>query len=75
MKISEYVRHLEEIQADFGDLEVETVNFNFDRVSARKPTIDHMAILFGRESKPRVASWFKYSPDYEQRKGEMICLI
>lgn len=74
MKISEYVQLLNAIKDEHGDLEVETNNFNIDRVPQRPPVVDYKAILKGRERNPRFVSRY-YGSEREERKGEKVCRV
>jgi len=74
MKISEYMRHLEAIQKEHGDLDVEKSNWDGCRCECSKPKLDHRAILFGRERKARFVSEF-YGKDAAARLGEKVCRI
>ena len=76
MKISELIHALERIKAEHGDLDVERMSMNGDRVPVQAPTLAHRAKLRGRENKPRFASAFSYENNYEKdRIGEAVCRL
>ena len=76
MKISELIHALESIKAEHGDLDVERMSMNGDRVPAQWPELAHRAKLRGRESKPRFASSFCYEKYYDtERIGEAVCRL
>ena len=71
MKISEYIKKLEEQLAFHGDLEVETYSPDCRRVGAPCPRISYKKIHNNREWKPRFwAQW-----DGEEWKGEKVLCI
>lgn len=72
MKISEYIKKLEEIKTKIGDVEVEKENCVFDRITAYSPEISYRKILNRRESKPRF--WCSYAYK-EEEKGEIVCKV
>jgi|GEM_PF-4055623 len=71
MKISEYIKCLSAIEKEFGDLEVQKYNGNFERVEARKPDIAFAKWLTGRQSKTA----FHGISDPENTKGDMVVRI
>jgi hypothetical protein len=71
MKISEYIKSLEEQLAFHGDLEVETYAAAGHRVEAPPPTIGYRLILTNREWKARF--WEQW--EGEERKGEKVLRI
>lgn len=75
MKISEYIEELEAIKEEHGDLDMETYAIDCARISVRAPTVDYRAVLFGRESKPRFFSDFRFEKDNEDRRGEKVCKL
>jgi len=76
MKISELIHALESIKAEHGDLDVERMSMNGDRVPAQWPDLAYRAKLRGRENKPRFASAFAYEKNYEnERIGEAVCRL
>ena len=69
MKLSEYIRHLQQLLEDHGDLLVTTYGWRgVHEVNA--PEVKHMLILKGRESKRRY--WAYEQPD---RKGDLVISI
>ena len=75
MKISQYIRHLKNIQKEHGDLTVQKYTGSCDRIDAPAPVLDHAAILKGRETKHRFASSFTWEKGCEERVGEKVCRI
>jgi hypothetical protein len=71
MKISEYIKVLENIKTEHGDLEVDYYYFG-RRKEANAPEIAFRKILKGRERTPDY--WDKYSGN-EDRKGEKVVRI
>lgn len=71
MKISEYIFELERLQQEHGDLEIETLAFDFRRIKASAPVVGYKLILQGRESKPR----FFYDGINEKLRGEKVIHI
>ena len=74
MKISELIRDLEHMMAEHGDLDVEKSTWDGSRRASMLPTIDHRAVLKGRESKPRFLSEF-YGADRNGREGDKVCRL
>lgn len=72
MKISEYIRALEAIQFEHGDLEVDTYVY-FGRVSASLPEVAYRKILGKRES--RNMFWSEYYSGDADKKGAKVCKI
>lgn len=72
MKISEYVRRLEAIITEHGDLEVEIDSPFIGRIEASAPTIAYRGVLRGRQNKPRF--WDKFHDD-DQYRGERVVRI
>lgn len=70
MKISEYIKHLESVQSEIGDVEVQREN-HWGRDSAPEPVAAFALILNGRESRPRF--WSAY--EGEERKGGPVCRV
>ena len=70
MKISEYIRHLENVMSEIGDVEVQSNGYD-GRHNACQPCVAFALILRGRESRPRF--WSKY--EGEERKGEAVCKV
>lgn len=58
VKISELIEKLQNLEAEHGDLQVDTWNVDRDRVSQRNPQIAYRKILTGRQSKPSFWSVF-----------------
>lgn len=71
MKISEYIKELKNLEAEHGDLEVETY-FWGRRNKANPPAIAFRKILKGRERTPEY--WNKYDKN-EDRKGDKVVRI
>lgn len=74
MKISEYIQHLQRLQATHGDLDVETDSTHEGRRTAAPPRIDYRRILQGRERRPEFTSSY-YGPDANSRRGEKVCRV
>ena len=55
MRLSEYIKALQDIEAAEGDLEVNTHSCGGERVAARTPIVAHKRILQGREKLARFA--------------------
>ena len=72
MKISEMVHLLTQIQAEHGDLEVETTGWDGARRPSPEPLVDFRALLHGRETKPRFASYYF---DDIGRTGDKVCRL
>ena len=68
MKISEYIKALQDIQDAHGDLEVER-DVGYGRQEALKPSLAFAAILTGRQRNPRF--WFAYDPE-TLRGGKLV---
>lgn len=68
MKISEYIRRLEEVQAEIGDVEVQKDDLA-GRVEAPAPKSAYALILKGRESRNRF--WYGEAG----RKGGAVCRV
>lgn len=75
MKISELVELLVIIKTEHGDLDVETTRHNGERVPAGRPSIDHRAILKGRERSPCFLSRFYSESEKKVRTGEKVCRL
>ena len=71
MKISEYVQALEAIEAEHGDLEVET-EAPWGRGGARHPEVAFRRILTGRKSRP--SFWYPLDPSLSE-KGEKVVRV
>ncbi len=71
MKISEYIKHLESVQSEIGDVEVQSYGFGGDRHTAPMPSVALVKLLSGREHKPRF--WSTY--DGDERKGAPVCRV
>ena len=69
MKISEYVKLLNAIKKEHGDLEVEA--YVGGRITANPPKVAYTRVLKGRESKPDF--WSNYME--EDRKGEKVIYL
>lgn len=74
MTITEYIKHLEDIRAEHGELEVDTEGFS-GRRSAREPVVTYRKILGKRES--RQEFWMDYSWDPTMRcaKGQKVVRV
>ena len=71
MKVSKYIKILQELQNEYGDLEVETYSVAGDRQPAREPQSAFHLILRGRQSKPRFwSSW-----DHQNLQGERVIYV
>ena len=69
MTISEYIRELEAIRAEHGELEIETYGLSCGRCPASTPTIAYKKILAGRQRRP--AFW-----SYDLKtKGEKVVRV
>lgn len=73
MKISEYIKALETIRAEHGDLELDTMSVDGCRRPACSPKVGFRKILKGRESKP--AFWYEWASDCVGRQGDKVCVI
>ena len=71
MTISEYVRHLERIKREHGDLPVEDYDSYSGRGAAIKPEVAYRKVLRKRERKPRF--WLDY--EAQELKGEKVVRI
>lgn len=71
MKISEYILCLEQIQRNYGDIEVQKYGHAYERVTAPAPVVCYEAILKGRETKPR----FAHSSTEDHLKGVVVCKV
>jgi len=71
MRISDYIEQLQALGDEHGDLEVELINLDLTRVTARAPVVSFRKILKGRESKPRF--WSSY--DGEDARGEPVIRV
>ena len=71
MKVSAYIDILQILMKNHGDLEVETYNMNFSRMSAIPPSIRYRKILNKRERKPS----FWCDNDESTNKGEKVIYI
>lgn len=69
MKVSEFIKRLQEFQQEHGDLEVETHSY-IGRVIHKGPSLAHRKVLRGRESRPEFAG--SYEPE---RRGEPVCCV
>lgn len=70
MKISEYIKELERVMANVGDVDVQTDD-SWGRNEAPQPTVAYVRILTGRQHKPRF--WGAYDP--ENTKGATVCRV
>lgn len=52
MQLSRYIKELESLLKEHGDVEVQKYNTCFDRVDASTPVIAYKRVLKVRESKP-----------------------
>ncbi len=75
MRISEYVKILEALRKEHGDIEVHTYMHGGRRIVADAPVVDHLLILNSRESVPRFASDVRYAHNYESRKGLKVVKV
>jgi len=71
VKISEYIKKLEEIQKTDGDLDVFTYS-NIGRHEPSEPKVSYALILNKRQSRPEF--YESYLKD-ESKKGEKVCQI
>ena len=70
MILSDYIKALQAIEAEHGDLEVQTEFCDQARVEAGKPKVAFALVLKGRESKPRF--WLDWFSDHKDRKGQKV---
>lgn len=70
MKISEYIKHLESVQSQIGDVEVQRDGYN-GRSEARPPQVGYVLLLRPRESRRRF--WSSYEGD--DRRGDPVCRV
>ncbi len=70
MKISEYIKHLESVRDQVGDVEVQQYDYD-GRSEARQPQVGYVLLLRPRERRPRF--WSSYEGD--DRKGDPICRV
>ena len=76
MKISELIYALECMKRDHGDLDVERMDMNGERIPIQPPELAHRAKLKGRERKPMFAESYRHEKDYEAvRKGDPVCRL
>ena len=75
MKISQYIRHLKNIQREHGDLPVQKYHGSCDRIDAPAPVLDYEAVLKGRETKSRFSSSFTWEKGCDDRIGEKVCRV
>ena len=66
MILSDYIKALQAIEAEHGDLEVETFFVDGSRRTAPKPEIDFRKILSPRQHKP--AFWSATNPETKGQK-------
>ena len=73
MKISEFIEQLQKLQAEQGDLEVQTTVVNGERIDHRGPQIAYAKVLKGRERKPE---FIRKGPFTDvDRIGEKVCRV
>lgn len=70
MKISEYIKHLESVRDQIGDVEVQHYGHG-GREEASPPQVGFALLLRPRESRQRF--WSSYEGD--DRKGEPVCRV
>ena len=79
MKISEYIKELEKVKAEIGDVEVETLNSKPARVTAESPTVAYRLILSGTAKNPQFfdeSDYANYFKKYDLKyKGEAVCRV
>lgn len=68
MKALTYIRLLEKLIEEYGDLDVQTYSGNFDRIDCPPPIVTYCKILKKRQSK----TGFWDSFDGECQKGEKV---
>lgn len=71
MKASEYIKLIQALVEENGDLEVETVFSDMQRMEAPPPEIAYKKNLIGRERKP--VFWQEW--EEEAKKGEPVIRI
>lgn len=71
MKISEYIKHLQELQEKHGDLEVYFFHLSGRYIPANPPKFMHLKLLEGKEQKVR--EW--HSWDKPELKGKPVINI
>lgn len=76
MKISEYIRALEELQAKHGDLEVHTMSTSVPgkRVPS-KPRVANAYLYWGEELNENLKPKFLHPQDSAQRIGEKLIRV
>jgi len=71
MKASEYIKAMQALIDEHGDLEVMYEKFDLSTYSVGEPKVMNMKILTKRESKPKL--WRDWHP--EKEKGEKVIRV
>jgi len=71
MKASEYIKAMQALIDEHGDLEVKNESYDLQAFNVDEPKVMNMKILTKRESKPKL--WRDWHP--EKEKGEKVIRV